>query len=255
MSPLGISKTVLLGEITRATRVHHGRDGRVRALLSLTTRLLPVGIHGDSSGSLLTDAHLVYCEGSLAKQVAHLGCGALVYVEGKNREQRWSDAGGKNHHLSFVSASVIRLLSNTAAAEGVNTVTLIGTVTSEPSVRYTAEQQCESVGLRIMTTHGAPAESADSPKYHSEYHDVTFVGLLARRVFSEAHEASLVFVEGRNQLSHCQDGEQAHHRSITIVGQEFQLLHTHPVHARPPERNLEVMYGYDVQLPEEALVG
>ena len=251
MGPLGISKTVLLGELARAPQLRYGPEGTVRALLSLTTRVLAVSSQGDSAGCVFDDAHLVYCEGSLAERTVDLASGALVYLEGRNREQQMRDPGGKAQHVAFVSASVIRHVNNTAATEGANTVTLVGTVMVDPTVRYMTGGQCESVKLRIMTIHRAPGDSNDTPTYDREYHEVSYAGRVADYIATHVPEGSLVFIEGRNQPTHWRDGERVNHRTITIVGHNFQLLHSDSPHTRPPERNLEVAFGYDVQLPPD----
>lgn len=253
MGPLGVNKTVLLGVLSRAPQLHYGREGNVRALLALTTRVMPVGAQGEIPGTAFDDAHLIYCEGSLAQRMADLPGGALIYLEGRNREQRMTDPGGKSHRLAYVSAAIVRHLNNTPATEGANSVTLVGTVMRDPIAKVSPEGQCESVKLRVLTTHRQHDESSETPRYSREYHWVTFYGRVAEFVAARALEGSLVYIEGRNQPNRWQDDDGLSHRTITVVGHYFQLLHAEPRPTRPPEKNLEVAHGYDVQLPEVEL--
>jgi single-strand DNA-binding protein len=251
MSPLGVNKTVLLGVLARAPQLHYGRDETVRALLSLVTRVLPVGAHGELPGSAMEDVHLVYCEGSLAERMAPMQCGALVYLEGRNREQRMKDPSGKSHRLAYVSATIARHLNNAGANEGANSVTLVGTVMREPIVKQ-EEGQHDCVKLRVMTTHRQHDEPGDAPSYSREYHWVSFYGRVAEFVATRGREGSLVYIEGRNQPSRWTDSDALTHRTITIVGHYFQLLKEKQEPIAPPVRQFEsALRGYDVQLPEE----
>jgi len=255
MRPPGISRTVLLGELLRPPQLHHGREGRVRALLSLKTRAYPGDGEREIPGAVLDDAHLVYCEGENAERMADVPAGALIYLEGANREQRVTDAGGKSHRLAFVSASVVRHLNNTAAAEGANVVTLVGTVAEPAVVRYASGGQCEGATLRVITTHGASEDGGEPRSHRREHHRVSFFGALAKFVAEHCETGSLVFIEGHNQPSRWQDGDGARHRTIIIVGHYFQLLSADVGHTQPPERTLEVARGYDVHLPAEETLG
>jgi single-stranded DNA-binding protein len=252
MGPLGVNKTVLLGVLSRSPQLHYGREGSVRALLSLTTRVLPIGAHGEIPGASLEDAHLVYCEGGLVQRLTDLPSGALVYLEGRNREQRMTDPSGKSHRLAYVSASIVRHLNSTPTTEGANSATLVGTVMRDPIRKPATGGQSESVKLRLMTTHRHHDDSSQAPKYNREYHWVTFYGRVAEFVATRAQEGNLVYIEGRNQPSRWQDAEGLNHRTITVVGHYFQLLHTEPKLKAPAPNNIEaVTHGWDVQLPDE----
>jgi single-stranded DNA-binding protein len=258
MRPLGVNKTVLLGVLSRPPQMHYGREGQVRALLFLTTRVQPVGAQGELPGPAIEDAHMVYCEGAQAERLVDQRAGATIYLEGRNREQRIVDPAGKSHRLAYVAATIVRLQGACGSAEGANFVTLVGTLLREPIPKFSADGQLESVKLRIATTHRQYDSSQDSPRYSHEYHWVTYYGRVAEFVLAKAHKDNLVFVEGRNQPDRWQDGEGLTHRSITIVGHYFQLLHAEEKPLMPPapkpaelERPPEAVYGYDVQLPEE----
>jgi single-strand DNA-binding protein len=258
MRPLGANKTVLLGVLARQPQMHYGREGQVRALLFVSTRVLPVGAQGELPGPAIEDAHMVYCEGAHAVRLADQSAGMAVYIEGRNREQRIVDPGGRSHRLAYVIASLVRQLGSGADTMGANFVTLVGTVLDEPIPDFSAGGQIESVKLRIATTHRQLDESHESPRYSREYHWVTYYGRLAEFVVSKAHKGDLVFVEGRNQPSRWHDSDGLTHRTITIVGHYFQLLHAEEKSLHPPapkpaelERPPEVASGYDVQLPED----
>jgi single-stranded DNA-binding protein len=221
-------------------------------LLSITTRVLPVGAHGEIPGASLEDVHLVYCEGGLAERLADLPGGALVYLEGRNREQRMTDPSRKSHRLAYVSASIVRHMNSAPTSEGANSVTLVGTVMRDPIRKPAVDGHPESVKLRLMTTHRQHDESNQALRYSREYHWATFYGRVAEFVAARAQEGSLVYIEGRNQPSRWQDSEGLNHRTITVVGHYFQLLHAEPKIKSPTPKYVEtVTHGYDVQLPEE----
>ena len=255
MSPLGVNKTVLLGVLSRKPALNYGLNGEVRALLSLTTRVLPVGSKGEITGAAFDDSHLVYCEGVLAKRMAEYPSGALVYLEGRNREQRMKDPGGKSHRLAFVSATVVRHVNDAAVNEGANTVTLLGTVMRDPIVRYTTEGICEHTKLRLQTTQCTYADDGET-RCVKEYHWVGFYGRMAQFVATRAQEGCLVFVEGRNQPNRWADNEGLTHRSIIVVGHYFQLLHADARPSPPASeraRPYEITHSYDVEIPDDEL--
>lgn len=256
--PLGVNKTVLLGVLSRPPQMHYGREGQIRALLFLSTRVQPVGAQGELPGPAIEDAHMVYCDGAQAERLADQPAGASIYLEGRNREQRIIDPCGKSHRVAYVAANIVRQLGQANACDGANFVTLVGTLLREPIPKFGADGQLESVRLRIATTHRQFDGPQDSPRYSREYHWVNFYGRVAEFVLAKAHKDNLVFVEGRNQPSRWHDTEGLTHRSITIVGHYFQLLHAEEKPLKPPapkpaelERPPEVAFGYDVQLPEE----
>lgn len=254
MAQPGVSRTVLLGVLSSTPQLHHGSNGDARALLSVTTRVVPVGAQAEIIGLAADDAHLVYCEGDLADSVSQLQCGTVVYLEGRNCEQRMKDPGGRSHRLAFVSAAVVRPLQNAAVNEGANSVTLVGIVVRDPIVRFKEDGQCESAKLRIMTARCLTDSQDEKMKYDQEYHWVYFYGRTAQLVADNALEGNLVFIEGRNQPSRWQDNEGLKHRSIIVVGQHFQLLYVYA----PPKADRDVVrevvrqqHMYDVQLPQE----
>jgi len=249
MGPLGVNRTVLLGLLTRAPQLHYGRQGDVRALLSLLTRVAPIGAHGEIPGTWFENSHLIFCEGASALRVTDLQAGALVYLEGRNREQRMTDPSGRSHRLAYVSASIVKHLTNQPVSEGANTVTLVGTVMRDPIRKAAAEGHPECIKLRVMTAHRLSDDSGDA-RYAREYHWVTFYGGLGEFVAARAREGNLVYLEGRNQPSRWQDAAGLNHRTIAIVGHYFQLLHSEEKHKAPALKPAEIIHGYDVQLPE-----
>lgn len=95
---------------------------------------------------------------------------------------------------------------------GVNHVTLVGRLTSNPE---TAETR---LGVR------ATIRLATNERTEPEFHRVTFWGSLAQVVTSHLVKGRLIYVEGRLHNSEWQNEAGARQRSYEIIADNFQFL-------------------------------
>lgn len=108
-------------------------------------------------------------------------------------------------------------------ARGVNKVTLIGNLGSDPEVRYTANGSAVA-NVSVATAESWKDRESGDLQERTEWHRVVFFSRLAEIVAEYLKKGSQVYIEGRLQTRKWQDRDGNDKYTTEIVANEMQML-------------------------------
>ncbi|MGR8949952.1 MAG: single-stranded DNA-binding protein [Gammaproteobacteria bacterium] len=108
-------------------------------------------------------------------------------------------------------------------ARGVNKVTLIGNLGSDPEIRYTANGSAVA-NVSIATAESWKDRESGEQQERTEWHRVVFFSRLAEIVGEYLKKGSQVYIEGRLQTRKWQDRDGNDRYTTEIVANEMQML-------------------------------
>ncbi len=117
---------------------------------------------------------------------------------------------------------------------GLNKVTLIGNLGSDPEVRYTKNNK--AVATISVATSESWKDKDGKPQKRTEWHRVVFFNRQAEIVGEYLHKGSLIYVEGKLQTRKWQDQSGQDRWTTEIIGSQMQMLEGGSVGA-PQQQN------------------
>jgi single-strand DNA-binding protein len=106
---------------------------------------------------------------------------------------------------------------------GVNRVTLIGNLGSDPDVRYTPTGTAVT-NLSLATSESWTDKESGERKERTEWHKVALFGRLAEIGAEYLTKGSQVFIEGKLRTRKWEDRDGIERWTTEIIGEEMQML-------------------------------
>lgn len=127
-------------------------------------------------------------------------------------------------------------------ARGINKVTLIGNLGSEPDVRYSSAGLAIA-RLSIATTESWQDRQSEQRNEHTEWHKVVAFGRLAEICKDYLHKGSKVYVEGSLQTKSWEGKDGVKRWTTEIRMREMQMLDSKSSANNSDDYNAS-QYGY-----------
>jgi len=127
---------------------------------------------------------------------------------------------------------------------GVNKMTLMGHLGTDPDVRYTADGRAV-VTLSIATTSSWKDSTSGEMQQETEWHRVVLFNRLAQIAEQYLKKGALVYIEGSLQTNRWKDGSGADRSTTQIVGKQLEMLGGKEPVTAPTEQ----MPDLDIDLP------
>lgn len=128
------------------------------------------------------------------------------------------------------------------SSRGINKVTLIGNLGSDPEVRYMPSGGAVAT-LSIATSETWRDKTTGEQKEKTEWHRVTVFGKLAEIARDFLKKGSQVYIEGQLQTRKWQDqnGQDRYTTEVVVKGYngDMQMLGNRPLETNSPQPPLE----------------
>lgn len=108
-------------------------------------------------------------------------------------------------------------------SKGVNKVTLIGYLGTDPEIRYIPNGPAVA-NLSVATTDTWRDKNTGEQKEHTEWHRVVLKGRLAEVAGEYLKKGSQVYLEGRNRTRKWTDSQQIDRYVTEVLCNEMQML-------------------------------
>jgi single-strand DNA-binding protein len=108
-------------------------------------------------------------------------------------------------------------------ARGINKVTVLGNLGSDPDARYMPNGNAVT-NISVATTRAWKNRESGEKQEETEWHRVVFFGRLAEIASEYLKKGSQVYVEGRLQTRKWEDKEGNDRWTTEIVANEMQML-------------------------------
>ena len=115
---------------------------------------------------------------------------------------------------------------------GVNKVTIIGTLGQDPDVKYTASGSA-IVTVSVATNEKWKDKTTGESQEHTEWHRVVVFNKLAEICAQWLKKGSQVYFEGKNKTRKWQDAQGNDRYTHEIVAHDMQMLGGKPDGSRP----------------------
>jgi len=108
-------------------------------------------------------------------------------------------------------------------ARGVNKVTIIGNLGTDPEVRY-MPQGGAVANFTVATSESWTDKNTNEKREETEWHKIVVYGRLAEIVGEYLHKGSKVYLEGKLKTRKWQDKDGADKYTTEIICNEMQML-------------------------------
>lgn len=108
-------------------------------------------------------------------------------------------------------------------ARGINKVTILGHLGSDPEVRYTQNGSAVTT-ISVATSYEWKDKQTDKLQSETEWHRIIFFNRLAEVAGEFLKKGREVYVEGRNRTRKWQDKEGTDRYSTEVIASEMQLI-------------------------------
>lgn len=188
-----ISKVVLRGTVSDAPTTRNFEDGGKLVTFGVKT----VTMESDESGAMRERPawHRISVRGEKSAETAsNLTSDSPVYVEGRLRTRKYTNREGNEVYATDVAADILR--TPETADPQMNRSIILGNVGNEPELRHFEDRGFSVMNIRVATTETFFRRSGEQGE-ETEWHQVSAIQDLARRLEGKVAKGHRVLVEGR----------------------------------------------------------